>query len=215
MKFVKDLGMQYTSDTKKYKERYWIVECPECKNNVKACAKDIKLNKIKRCKKCATKKVSDKMKTHSLSGTKIYRIYAGMIQRCYNIKRKSYPRYGGRGISICNEWRNDFKVFYNWCIDNGYSKDLTIDRINNNGNYEPSNCRFTTKDIQCSNRSKTENKCSSTYKGVVKQGKNFIARITVQEKQVYLGSFTNEKIAANKYNDYIKENSLPHEQNII
>jgi len=215
MKFIKDLGIQYTSETKKYRERYWLVECGKCHDNVRASAKDVKLGKIKQCKKCSSKEFGKRNEKHKHSSTKIYRIYAGMIQRCYNNKRKSYRRYGGRGIAICDEWLNDFELFYSWCLQNEYDKDLTIDRIDNNGNYEPSNCRFASKLVQCSNRGKMDKKCSSKYKGVSKIGNRWISRIRANHKPIYLGSFKDESSAAIEYNRYIEENNLSHEKNNI
>ena len=74
-----------------------------------------------------------------------------MKQRCYNPKNHAYKYYGGRGIKICNKWLNDFMSFYNWSINNGYAKGLSIDRINNNGNYEPNNCRWISSSVQMNN----------------------------------------------------------------
>jgi len=93
--------------------------------------------------------------SHGLRHHRIYSIYVNMKTRCYNPKVKKYERYGGRGIKICEEWLDSFKAFYDWSMNNGYSSDLTIDRIDNDGNYEPGNCRWITSYKQASNKSTT------------------------------------------------------------
>lgn len=82
----------------------------------------------------------------------LYHIYAGIRSRCYSKKDPSYHNYGGRGIKMCDEWRSDFYSFQNWAFDNGYKKGLWIDRIDNDGNYEPGNCRWTTAKVQQRNK---------------------------------------------------------------
>lgn len=83
--------------------------------------------------------------THNLRDSSLYNVWANIKQRCYNEKFGKYSDYGGRGIIVCDEWKNDFLEFYNWCIVNGYKKGLEIDRKNNDGNYEPNNCHFVTR----------------------------------------------------------------------
>ena len=93
--------------------------------------------------------------THGMSDTRIYSIWCDMKRRCYNEKNKRYNRYGGRGISVCEEWRNNFNEFYEWSMSNGYSDKMSIDRINVDGDYAPENCRWITPAEQQKNTSRT------------------------------------------------------------
>lgn len=88
---------------------------------------------------------------HNKWGTRLYNIYHNMKQRCNNAKNIWYKNYGARGITVCQEWQDDFMNFYNWAINNGYKDNLTLDRINVNGNYEPDNCRWADKITQQNN----------------------------------------------------------------
>lgn len=87
-----------------------------------------------------------------LSNTRIHRIWSNLKQRCYNPKRPDFKYYGERGITVCDEWKDDFRAFYNWAMSNGYQDDLTLDRIDSDGNYEPSNCRWVTMKVQTNNK---------------------------------------------------------------
>lgn len=100
------------------------------------------------------------MENHNMSKSRIYSVWRSMKKRCYRETDKEYKSYGGRGIKVCDNWKNSFLNFYNWSIENGYIEEtmlnnrnrLTLDRINNDGNYEPSNCRWVTRDEQDKNR---------------------------------------------------------------
>jgi len=107
---------------------------------------------------CYSREVASEMrknkKTHGLSNSRIYHIWVGMYGRCNDSKRPEYPRYGGRGIVICEDWKERAN-FFNWALTNGYDDNLTLDRIDPNGNYEPTNCRWITSKEQANNRRNT------------------------------------------------------------
>lgn len=90
---------------------------------------------------------------HGLGKGRLFSIWVNMKTRCLNPNTPSFKNYGARGITICDEWKDDFKAFYDWSMSHGYSDDLTIDRIDNDGNYEPSNCRWVSMKTQCLNKS--------------------------------------------------------------
>lgn len=99
---------------------------------------------------------------HGLSHTRIDNIYKSMISRCYNANSCNFKHYGAKGIKVCDEWGNDRRRFYEWAFNNGYKDDLTIDRIDCFGNYEPSNCRWVSQKVQQNNRTNT---IRITYQG--------------------------------------------------
>ena len=99
-----------------------------------------------------SKLMKEKLTKHDGSRTRLYKVWTSMKHRCHNSADANFQHYGGRGISVCDEWRNSFKEFQDWALSNGYRQGLTIDRINNDGNYEPSNCRWTTMSEQNRNQ---------------------------------------------------------------
>ena len=111
-------------------------------------ASHLKTGNVKSCG-CAYTHV-----THGLSRTRLYNIWSNMIQRCENPKAAQYKDYGGRGIYVCKDWQS-FESFMTWAISNGYSNDLSIDRIDNSNGYNPQNCRWATARQQANNTRKT------------------------------------------------------------
>ncbi len=128
-------------------------------------------------------------------------IWYSIKGRCQDKKHKDFFRYGGRGIKVCKEWCEDFDSFYKWSLKNGYQDGLEIDRRNNDGDYEPSNCRWANQYQQAWNGGKHKNGFTSKYKGVFRLfGDNkFIARIGYMNKKIHLGRFVNEDEAARAY----------------
>ena len=207
---LEDLGMMFASDKSKRKHRYGLYRCGFCGTRFKANTNDINRGGTKSCGCYQKRRMSDTLKTHGLGYTRLYRIWTNMKDRVFNTKNKRYSDYGCRGITICDDWL-DVQNFYNWAMSNGYeeNKGLSIDRIDNNGNYEPSNCRWTTQTIQNRNQRIQANNTSG-YKGVSyhKVSNKYIAQICVNKKQIYLGSYPTAEDGAVAYNNYIIENNL-------
>lgn len=138
------------SHTNKHKQSMWKCKC-ECGKEIIATGIHLSNGHTKSCG-CLKKDVLQSRKTHGMRNTRLYRIWLGMKSRCTIKTTTSFRHYGGRGITICDEWMNDFQSFYDWAMANGYSENLTIDRIDPNGNYEPSNCRWVTTKVQANNK---------------------------------------------------------------
>ena len=129
----------------------WLCKC-DCGNKTIVSAGSLKNGNTKSCGCIRKKYMTEKNIKHNLCGHPLYFVFFAMKQRCYNENNKRYHRYGGRGIKIYKEWYYNFKKFYGWAMKNGYQKGLTIDRIDNNGHYIPSNCRFVTNIININNK---------------------------------------------------------------
>lgn len=159
---VKDLGTFWISGVKRRK-----IECIcDCGNVHVATISHLKLGQVKSCG-CLSNgsrvKAIEKCTKHELINHGLYKVWSSIQQRCYNPKHRSYKNYGGRGILMCEQWRENFYSFYQWAVANKWEQGKPIDRINNNGNYEPDNCRFVT--IKENNRNKRKN-INITFNGV-------------------------------------------------
>lgn len=132
--------------------------------------------------------------THADTKTRLYRTWQNMKNRCYNKNTLKYSIYGARGITVCDEWLNDFISFKSWAMGNGYNETLTIDRIDVNGNYEPNNCRWSTKKEQSNN---TRSNIIIMYNGERKTAQEWAEQLGVSPKTLrkrYYDKMPTEKI---------------------
>ena len=160
-----------------YAGRYWLCKC-ECGNEINVQGSNLRSGNVTSCKCYRKEMQSITQIKHNMCHTKLYKVYSGILNRC---KNKKWKYYHGKGITICNEWKNDFMAFYNWATLNGYKEGLSIDRIDNDGNYDPNNCKWSTVKEQQRNRSvnhvlefQGENKCISEWAEILNIDKRTI-----------------------------------------
>lgn len=141
---VKEVGRTNNGNAK------WLCKC-DCGGQKVVASYALRIGRTQSCG-CIKAEQNYAKGTHHETGSPIYKLWSCVKNRCYNQNDPKYPQYGGRGITVCDEWKTNYESFRDWCQDNGYKKGLTIDRVNVNGNYCPQNCRFSTQKVQQNNR---------------------------------------------------------------
>ena len=159
----------------------WECKC-ECGNIIITRGNSLRQNMSKSCGCTRKKSLREAKSKHGMYNTRLFSIWNGMKFRCHNPNHKDYKDYMGKGVTICEEWDNDFLSFYNWAMANGYKDNLSIDRIDVNGNYEPSNCRWADDYIQANNRT---NNRFVTYHGETDTITNMCKKLNVNLKTIY------------------------------
>ena len=136
----------------------WVCKC-DCGNEISVKSGNLRSGHTQSCGCYAKDRISETQATHRNSHFRLYNVWTNMKARCYNPNATFYKDYGGRGITVCEEWRNDYAAFRDWAMANGYNPDAprgacTIDRIDVDGNYCPENCRWVDNKTQCNNKRK-------------------------------------------------------------
>ena len=200
MNLIKELGIV---DMGTYKVKKAVYACHKCGAEKALICSQVDTGKITQCRSCASKQQKQGHK-----GTRLYSIWQNMKARCKGSTSHNKKYYTDKGITVCDEWVNDFPAFKAWALQNGYNDTLSIDRKDNNSGYSESNCRWSTQSTQVENTRILKSTNTSGYRGVSKNGSKWRARIQVDGKEKSLGTFDNILDAAKAYDSYILENNL-------
>lgn len=220
MKLVKDLGVMKYPETAKTKRRWGIYECPDCLKHYHVQTANVKSGKSTKCRVCSAKKCNI---THGASSHPLHNVWQKMKNRCYNINNKNYKTYGNEGVTVCDEWKTDFKTFYDWALKNGWEKGLQLDKdilcnkLNINPKiYSPSTCVFVDSKTNAQATRVLQSNNTTGYRGVTMKKQTTIkyqAQISVSNKKIHIGYADTALEAAKLYDKFISENSLKHTRN--
>ena len=207
MKPTKLLDMRKETLTSVKEVQFGTFTCNECGEIEEKKVNTMKHKTIFICKTC---------RNPGLMHHKLYRVYCAIIQRTTNPNNKNYINYGGRGIVMCEYWKERAVRFIRWALSNNYAEGLTIERKDNDKGYSPDNCIFATRQAQIINRRKQKD-TASIYRGLTfrKERNTWVVRITIDGKVNRVGSYKKEMDAAIAYNKYVVANNLPHKLNNI
>ena len=202
---IKDLGMEYPTKNSSRKYHYGIFKCQYCGNEFKTQLSYVKNGATRSCG-CI---IGKHKIVHNLSRHRFYKTWMHMLDRCSNPNCKDYKYYGGRGISVCEEWYN-VRKFVEWAEET-HIEGYTLDRIDNDKGYSTDNCRWADGTTQNTNRRRQKNNTSG-YVGVHKRKdvNKWKATVSINGKQKNLGLFEDKMEAVKARDDYIKEHSLPN-----
>ena len=215
------IGVKFTRLTVLKKEKannhgkiMWLCLC-DCGNKSHVSTGSLNSKSIMSCGCLRRERIKESLTKHSSCGSKVYNTWRAMTYRCSCKNGKNYKDYGGRGITVCKDWLNASN-FIKWATSNGYCEGLQIDRINNDGNYEPSNCRFVNARDNVLNQRLLKSSNTTGYTGVYwyKTYGKYVTKISVNKKSNHLGYSNTKKEALKKRNDFIIENNLEHEYKI-
>ena len=198
MRVLNTLGRQYVSTVSPQKQRMGLCECPSC--GERAIRRIVK-NMPKTCKPCSYK---NRRILGGISKTPLYAVYRSMLDRVGKPNNPAYSIYGGRGITVCKDWRDSVEAFFLWANSTGYSLGLQLDRVNTDLGYYPSNCRWVGVFTQAQNQRLKQANNTTGYRGVTrrKNGK-YQANITAFKKAHHLGTHPTAQAAARAYDGYV------------
>lgn len=163
------------------RKKTYICEC-KCGSKKAVALDTLKLGTSKSCGCFHKEQLSKKMTTHGQTGKRIMSIYYNIKSRCYNEKNNRFKDYGDRGIKMCDEWKNNSSLFVKWSMENGYADNMSIDRIDNDGDYCPNNCRWVLLKEQAQNK---RNSILFTFYGVTKNLKEWCECIGESYQKMY------------------------------
>lgn len=215
MEILEDLGTMYPNKTSKNKSRYAIFQCNQCDRTPKIMVHHAKKNKTSICPFCANSNVK---KIHGFSKHKLYDTYKHMVDRCYNNDSERYKDYGGRGIIISSDLYNlSSYIKYVENLPNAYKDRHSVDRIDNDGNYEIGNLRWASLEVQARNTRRLCKSNTSGYRGVSfdRIKNNWKAQIVVNRVWITIGNFNEAKEAGLAYDKYVLDNNLEHTINNV